>query len=110
MVKAVLKNAGFLENKTFREARFLKPPQRTYCVYFDSCQCRGADDRNLIKDHSYTIEMYSSTPDQAHERAIEKILAEQGIEYEKEDRMWIQEEKLYQVVYNFDYTEKIMEE
>ena len=106
MVKQVLTGAGFEEGKTFKETRFLKPPKTTYAVYMDSFTRRGADGLNLIKDHDYTIELYSYTPDPEAEARIEAILDELGLEYDKDDRYWIQEEQLYQVVYTFRFIEK----
>lgn len=106
MVKKVLTGAGFVENETFKETRFLKPPKTTYAVYFDSFTRRGADGLNLIKDHYYTIELYSYKVDPKAEAKIEAMLDELGLEYEKADRVWIQEEQLYQVVYTFNHIEK----
>lgn len=106
MVKRVLTGAGFVEGKTFKETRFLKPPKTTYAVYMDSFTRRGADGLNLIKDHDYTIELYSYTPDPEAEARIEGILDELKLEYDKNDRYWIQEEQLYQVVYTFRFIEK----
>lgn len=106
MVKRVLTGAGFVENETFKETRFLKPPKTTYAVYMDSFVRRGADNLNLIKEHSYTIELYSYTSDPEAEARIEEVLDELGLEYEKDDRYWIQEEQLYLVVYTFNFIEK----
>lgn len=106
MVKRVLTGAGFVEGKTFKETRFLKPPKTTYAVYMDSFTRRGADGLNLIKDHDYTIELYSYKPDPEAEAKIEASLDSLGIEYDKDDRYWIQEEQLYQVVYTFRFIEK----
>lgn len=106
MVKRVLTGAGFVEDKTFKETRFLKPPKVTYAVYMDSFTRRGADGLNLIKDHDYTIELYSYSPDPEAEARIEKTLDELGLEYDKDDRYWIQEEQLYQVIYTFNFIEK----
>lgn len=106
MVKEVLTGAGFVEGETFRETRFLKPPRTTYAVFMDSFTRRGADGLNLIKDHNYTIELYSYAPDPEAEARIEKSFDDLGLEYEKDDRFWIQEEQLYQVVYTFDFVEK----
>lgn len=106
MVKQVLTEAGFVEGITFKETRFLKPPKTTYAVYMDSFTRRGADDRNLIKDHDYTIELYSYAPDSEAEAKIEASFDLFGLEYEKNDRYWIQEEQLYQVVYTFRFIEK----
>ena len=106
MVKQVLTGAGFVENETFKETRFLKPPKTTYAVYFDSFTGRGADGLNLIKEHIYTIELYSYKADPEAESKIESALNELGIEYDKGDRLWINEEQLYQVVYTFEHIEK----
>ena len=106
MIKKILTDSGFIEGKTFKETRFIKPPKETYAVYMDSYDKRGADGLNLIKDHTYTIELYSDTPDTEAEERIEKNLDNLGFEYEKSDRDWIQSEQLYQVVYNFNFIEK----
>ena len=106
MVKQVLTLAGFEEGVTFKETRFLKPPRSSYAVYMDSFTRRRADDLALIKEHSYTIELYSYTPDPEAELNIENSLDTLKLEYEKAERYWIQEEQLYQVIYNFDYIEK----
>lgn len=106
MVKEILTGAGFIENETFKETRFLKPPTVTYAVYMDAFTSRGADNLNLIKDHDYTIELYSYTPDKESESKIEQMLDEYGIEYDKQERYWIQEQQLYQVIYTFNFIEK----
>lgn len=106
MVKQVLTNAGFVEHKTFKETRFLKPPKSTYAVYMDSYERRGADNLNLVRDHDYTIELYSYTPDPEAEARIEVSLDALGLAYNKDDRYWIHEEQLYQVVYTFNFIEK----
>ena len=106
MVKRVLTGAGFVEDKTFRETRFIKPPKTTYALFMDSFTRRGADGLNLIKDHAYTIELYSYVPDPDAEARVEAMLDELRLEYEKEDRYWIQDEQLYQVVYTFNHIEK----
>ena len=106
MVKQVLTGAGFAEGVTFKETRFLKPPKTTYAVFMDSFTRRGADGLNLIRDHTYTIELYAYKADPDAEARIEAKLDEYAIEYEKEDRYWIQEEQLYQTVYTFNNIEK----
>jgi len=106
MVKKILTGAGFVEGETFKETRFLSSPKTTYAVYEDSFTRRGADNLNLIKDHDYTIELYSYIPDPNAEARIEEILDEYGIEYEKSPRYWIESEQLYQVVYTFNFIEK----
>lgn len=106
MVKQVLTAAGFVEGRTFKETRFLKPPKTTYAVFMDSYERRGADSLNLLKEHDYTIELYSYTPDPEAEKRIEDSLDSLALEFVKDNRYWIQEEQLYQVIYNFSYIEK----
>lgn len=106
MVKNVLAGAGFVEGETFKETRFLKPPKTTYAVYLDSFKGRGADGLNLIKEHNYTIELYSYKADPEAESNIEASLDALGLEYDKDSRYWLQTEQLYQVVYTFNYIEK----
>ena len=106
MVKEVLTLAGFEEDVTFKESRFIKPPRTTYAVYLDTFTRRGGDGKNLIKDHNYTIELYSYQPDPAAEARIEASFDALGIEYEKESRYWIQQEQLFQTIYIFNHVEK----
>lgn len=106
MVKQILTEAGFIEGKTFKECRFITPPKSTYVIYLDSYSNRGADGLNLIKDHDYTIELYSSAPDKDAELRIENSLDNKGLEYSKNDRYWLESEGLYQVVYSFSFIEK----
>lgn len=107
MVREILTSAGFVEGETFKETRFLSPPKSTYAIYLDSCVGRGADGINMIKEHSYTIELYSYTPDSEAEKRVENVFDKLGIEYDKENRYWIQDEQLYQVIYDFDFIEKL---
>lgn len=106
MVKRILIGAGFVEDETFAETQFITPPTTTYAVFHDAFTRRGADGLNLIKDHDYTIELYSDFPDPSAESRIEAMFDELGLEYEKLDREWIQEEQLYMTVYAFNYIEK----
>ena len=106
MVNTILSGAGFVLGETYKETRFLKPPSITYAIYGDYQVHRGADDINLLTDHDITIELYEYKPDPDAERRIEAQFDKLGIEFEKQARYWIQEEQLYQVVYEFSYIEK----
>jgi hypothetical protein len=106
MVKKILTEAGFIENKTFKETRFLKAPTDSYCVYMDSFHRRGGDDINLITEHTYTIELYAYRTDPDAEKRIENALDKFGIVFDKDDRYWIESEQLYQTIYTFGYIEK----
>lgn len=102
MVKEILDATGL----PYKESRFLKPPSTTYAVYNDSIERRGGDSINLISQHDVTVELYEPSKDPEAEKAIEDQLNERGIEYTKQPRYWIQEEQIYQVVYDFTYYEK----
>ncbi len=106
MVKEILNRAGFVENETFKETRFLKPPKSTYAIYTDAYNRRGADSLNLIKEHTYSIELYAYIADPDAEKRIEQTLDQYGIQFDKEERYWIQTEQLYQTIYTFQYIEK----
>lgn len=106
MVNEILTAAGFVEGETYKETRFLKPPRTTYAVFFDTVESRGADNVNLIQDHSVSIELYEYYPDSGSESNIENELKRRGIPYTKEPRFWLDTEQLYQVVYDFNYTAK----
>jgi hypothetical protein len=106
MIKDILTKAGFIEGESFKETCFLKPPKTTYCVYFDSFNSRGSDERNRLKEHSISVEMYSYKSDPQSEAKIENVLDAFGIEYDKSDRYWIESEQLYQTIYKFGYIEK----
>lgn len=106
MIDKILTGAGFILNKTYKETRFLTPPRSTYAIYNDSRYVRGGDNINLIKEHDVTIEVYMYSPDPKFEKNIEKQFDLYGLEYEKQERYWIQEEQLYQVIYEFSFIEK----
>lgn len=106
MIKNILTAAGFVENETFRKARFPQPPAGTYIVYFDDVETDGPDGENLILLHDYTLEVYEPTPDDAAEAAIEAVLDAEGVRWTKQDRYWLQEEQRYQVIYDFSKIEK----
>lgn len=99
MVNKILTRAGV----EYKETRFLIPPKDTYAVYFDNVEVRGADYRNLIEEHSTTIELYEYEKDTDTESRIESQFNALGIEYRKEPRYWLETEQLYQVIYEFNY-------
>ncbi len=102
MVDEILTNTGIEYNET----RFLYPPEGTYAVWFEDVTTRGADSALLIRDHSVTIEMYSKKVDKVTETKIEAEMDRLVIPYDKSDRQWLNDEKLFMVVYSFDYIEK----
>ena len=106
MVKEILTAAGFIEGSTFKETRFLKPPKTTYAVFNDTFNRRGADNLNMLTDHTITIEVYAYAPDPDAEAKIEAQFDKIGQSYDKAERYWIESEQLYQTIYTFNYISK----
>lgn len=102
MVEKILNAAGI----TFAEGSFRQPPKTTYAVYLDDIEVRGADNINLLEEHNATIELYEYSKDIEAEHHIEQAFNDFGIPYERQSRTWLQEEQLYQVIYEFEYTTK----
>lgn len=102
MIDDILTAAGIQH----RRSRFARPPSGTYAVFVDDITADGADDVVCLYTHEATVELYEPSPDDAAELAIESQLNARGIAWEKQDRYWVQEEQLYQVVYDFTFTEK----
>lgn len=103
MVNKILRAAGI----KFRETRFLKPPEGTYAVFMDDVDTDGPDYQTRIFTHNITVELYAPKPDPKAEEAIQAALSAEGLHYRKQARYWIQEEQLYQTIYEFSYIEKI---
>lgn len=107
MVEQILEAAGFIRNKTYRETRFLKPPaNQTYCIYNDTEEIRGHDSANAIVFHEVNVEMYEYAPDPISEAALETALDQAAMPYIKQNRYWMNDEQLYQIIYEFNYTIK----
>ena len=103
MINAILTEAGI----PYRRSRYTaKPLPDTYAVYLDEREADGADGINCLINHSITIEVYESKPDDAAEAAIEAALDARGLPWTSQDRYWLQEEQRYQVIYEFNYIEK----
>jgi hypothetical protein len=102
MVKEILDLTGL----PYEESHFLSPPSTTYAIYHDAINRRGGDNINLLSQHDVTIEIYERIPDPTAEIKLETTLDALGLEFEKQPRYWIQEEQIYQVVYDFTYYQK----
>ena len=93
----------------YRRGRWVghKPP--TYAVYTDDVTSDGADAAAFprVETHAITVELYEDNPDDGAEKALERAITEAGLPWEKQDRYWLQSEQQYQVIYEFDYTEKV---
>jgi len=87
------------------EERFLKPPPLPYIIFMKDIDVSGADNKNCIADRKVSIEFYAKEIDHVSETLIENLLNEKAIKY-KRDRTWIDSEKFYQTVYDFNLVEK----
>ncbi len=79
------------------------PPFITYLIYESSNFF--ADNTVYSKIHSVGIELYTDSYSPSIEAKVEKVLMEQEIAWEQE-REWIDDEKMYQIVYSFQITER----
>lgn len=103
MVSEILAAAGI----NTRRSRFIKPPAGTYAVWFDNIDTAGPDHMApRIFTHNVTVELYEPKPDNAAVAALEVQLGVYGLNWTKQDRIWIQSEQMYQTVYEFTYTTK----
>lgn len=102
MVHRILAAAGLKG----RRGRFTSPPLGSYVVWFDDLTTDGPDGLPWIIEHDVTFELYESKPDDAAEAALEAAIAAEGLQYNKQDRYWLDSEQMYQVIYEFNYTEK----
>lgn len=103
MVNDIFDEAGI----PYRRGRFTGAKAATYAVYMDDLASEGADrSPHLIIRHDITIELYESKPDDAAEAALENAISARGAQWIKQDRIWLQTEQLYQVIYEFSYFEK----
>lgn len=106
MIKQILEAAGIPAKQT----RYLDPPDSTYAVYFDDEDTLSGPDPTpgapLLVNHSATVEIYEPTPDAVAERTLEVELSVRGIAWTKQARYWLQNVQRYQVIYEFEFTEK----
>ena len=103
MINEILTASGL----PYSETQFLRPPAKTYAVYFDEVDVDGPDDANRIFRHYITVELYEPKPDPEAEAAVERELNARGVKWHKQPRYWVQDALRYQVIYEFSYIEKI---
>lgn len=103
MVNSILTASGV----PYRRGRFTAGSVPTYAVYLDDVTTDGPDDGPRILRHDITVELYEDKPDDASESAVETAITAAGLQWTKQDRLWIDSEKQYQVVYEFTYFEKV---
>ncbi len=102
MTSEILTAAGI----NHRETRFPSPPGGTYAVWSETVTADGPDGYNRIFTHDSMVELYEQRPDPQAEKDLEAELDARGLHYEKQPRYWLQQEQMYQVIYEFTYITK----
>nr|DAN99189.1 MAG TPA: hypothetical protein [Caudoviricetes sp.] len=100
-VKAMLEETGL----KVAENCFLKPPALPYIVFLENSNFSGADNKICLLKRDITVELYNSRINREKEKEVEEILIKNSIEFSKE-RTWIDSEKIFQTVYDFNLYEK----
>lgn len=106
-INQILQAAGFIENVTYTQTVFVKPPQRTFVVYFDDVDADGSDYTTDIFIHSIRFELYApNRADPTAETRLEATFRQYGIHYRKLGRTWLENERYFLTTYYFDFIEK----
>lgn len=85
---------------------FISKVSLPFIVFLEDIETQGSDLDNDIVDKSVTIELYSSTISKINEIKIEKLLNEKSIKYKK-SRMWLDDERCFETMYDFSFLERI---
>jgi len=69
----------------------------------------GADDVVYEKINNYYVELYTEYKDAEMEEELEKLLSDNGIFYNVESEDYIDDEKMYEIIYSINYKEEKIE-
>lgn len=83
----------------FAEGESPDPP--FICYLSPNSDNFAADGKVYYKINEIHIELYTDCKDLSAEQKVEAVLDEHGIFYEKSE-VWIESEKLYEVLYSFE--------
>ena len=83
----------------FAEGESPDPP--FICYLLPQSDNFSADGKVYLKVSSVNIELYTDSKDLAVEQKLETVLDIHGIFYDKTE-VWIESEKLYEVLYSFE--------
>ena len=83
----------------FAEGESPEPP--FICYLLPGSNNFAADGNVYFRINQVRIELYTDSKDLAVERKVEMVMDESGIFYNKSE-VWIQSEKLYEVLYSFE--------
>ena len=91
----------------FAEGESPAPP--FICFLFPGSNNFSADGRVYLKIRNVNLELYTDLKDPELEERLETVLDRHGIFYQKSE-VWIEEEKLYEVLYQFETEDSNAEE
>ena len=83
----------------FAEGESPDPP--FICYLIPGSNNFAADGKVYFRINQVRIELYTDSKDLSVERKVEMVMDETGIFYNKSE-VWIQSEKLYEVLYSFE--------
>lgn len=83
----------------FAEGESPDPP--FICFLFPGSDNFSADGKVYLKIRNVNVELYTDLKDPELEERLETVLDRHGIFYQKSE-VWIEEEKLYEVLYQFE--------
>lgn len=83
----------------FAEGEAVDPP--FICYLLPESDNFAADGKVYFKANEVHIELYTDTKDLSVEQKVEVVLDEHGIYYDRSE-VWIESEKLYEVLYTFE--------
>ena len=97
---AVLERTGIpFAYDHFAEGEAVDPP--FICYLLPESDNFSADGKVYFKANEVHIELYTDTKDLSVEQQVEAVLDEHGIYYDRSE-VWIESEKLYEVLYTFE--------
>lgn len=97
---AIIKETGIpFAYDHFAEGESPDPP--FICYLLSGSDNFAADGRVYFKINDVRIELYTDSKDLAEEQKVEDVLDAHGIFYNKSET-WIDSEKLYEVLYQFE--------
>lgn len=87
------------------DVAFINPQKLPFIAIIDKTSEDGDDYHARLVEHDLTVEFYAARIDGLNEQKIETAFAKQGWKSTKE-RIWINEEKMFETIYNIEFVEK----